>query len=76
MLAVQPAIAYLPADATGYFAALAPDFELLLQQGPDLGVRLDHALTSYLDRYACAAGVAAAGDTDLNMEIKPCPKPS
>lgn len=48
--AVQPAIAYLPADATGYSAALAPDFELLPQQGPDLGARLDHALTSYLDR--------------------------
>ncbi len=47
---VQPAIAYLPAHATGYFAALAPDFELLLQQGPDLGARLDHALTSYLAR--------------------------
>lgn len=48
--AVQPAIAYLPADATGYFTALAPDFELLPQHGPDLGARLDHALTSYLHR--------------------------
>ena len=47
---VHPAIAYLPADARDYFAALAPDFELLLQEGPDLGTRLDNALTRYLER--------------------------
>lgn len=51
---VQPAIAYLPADkehpwdARAYFAELAPDFDLVLQQGPDLGCRLDNALTHYL----------------------------
>ena len=41
---VQPVIAYLPQDAAAYFAGLAPDFDLLLQQGPDLGSRLDNAL--------------------------------
>ena len=42
---VQPAIAFLPEDAEGYFAALAPDFELFPQEGPDLGARLDNALS-------------------------------
>lgn len=45
---VQPVIAYLPAEAEVYFRTLAPDFALLLQEGPDLGVRLDNALTHYL----------------------------
>jgi rSAM/selenodomain-associated transferase 1 len=44
----QRGIAYLPAAEKGYFDALAPDFELILQNGPNLGVRLDHALTHYL----------------------------
>jgi hypothetical protein len=47
---VQPAIAYLPADAVGYFAQLAPGFDLILQTGAGLGARLDHALTTYLAR--------------------------
>ena len=46
---VQRGIAYLPASDKGYFDALAPDFELILQSGPDLGVRLDNVLTHYLD---------------------------
>lgn len=45
---VQPGIAFLPAEAKRYFAALAPDFELVLQEGEDLGARLDNALTGYL----------------------------
>ncbi len=45
---VQPVIAYLPPSEKAYFTQLAPDFELLLQDGPDLGVRLDNALTHYL----------------------------
>lgn len=45
---VQPVIAYLPAPAEAYFAKLAPDFELFLQQGADLGVRLDNAFQHYL----------------------------
>jgi rSAM/selenodomain-associated transferase 1 len=47
---IQPAIAYLPARERPYFASLAPDFELILQEGADLGSRLDHALTAYLQR--------------------------
>lgn len=45
---VHLVLAYLPADETQYFAALAPDFELLPQRGNDLGERLDHALTHCL----------------------------
>ena len=41
-------IAYL--DERDYFQRLAPDFELIPQEGDDLGERLDRALTSYLSR--------------------------
>jgi uncharacterized protein len=45
---VQPVVAYLPAEAQSYFVELAPDFELVQQEGLDLGARLDNALTRYL----------------------------
>jgi len=41
-------IAYL--DECDYFQRLAPDFELIPQEGEDLGERLDRALTSYISR--------------------------
>ncbi len=41
---VQHVIAYLPLDERDYFHRLAPDFELVPQNGHDLGERLDHAL--------------------------------
>jgi hypothetical protein len=44
----QPVVAYLPQEAETYFTELAPDFEHILQQGQDLGARLDNALTHYL----------------------------
>lgn len=46
---IWPVIAYLPEEAIVYFAGLAPDFDLLLQSGRNLGERLDHALTHYLN---------------------------
>ena len=46
---IQRGIAYLPASEKGYFDNLAPDFELILQNGPDLGIRLDNVLTHYLN---------------------------
>ena len=45
---VQPVIAFLPAGAEVYFHQLAPDFDLLQQEGPDLGARLDNALSACL----------------------------
>ena len=47
---VRRAIAYLPIEARDYFTQLAPDFDLIPQTGDDLGARLDHALTHYLDQ--------------------------
>ena len=47
---VQPVIAFLPAGAETYFQQLAPDFGLIQQDGPDLGARLDNAISSYLSR--------------------------
>jgi rSAM/selenodomain-associated transferase 1 len=46
---VRLIIAYLPDDAHVYFRALAPDFDLMPQRGPDLGARLDNALTHCLN---------------------------
>jgi rSAM/selenodomain-associated transferase 1 len=46
---VQPVVAYSPGGAGDYFASLAPDLEHIPQKGPDLGARLDNALTHYLN---------------------------
>lgn len=45
---IQPIIVYLPEGAADYFAALAPDFILIQQQGADLSERLNHATTHCL----------------------------
>ena len=50
-------IVYLPEAAGDYFSALAPDMQLSLQQGTDLGERLDHLLTAALEAGACQAVV-------------------
>jgi hypothetical protein len=50
VVVAQRVIAYLPLDARDYFHRFAPDFELVPQNGPDLGSRLDQALTSYLSQ--------------------------
>ncbi len=46
----QRLIAYLPQDEQDYFRRLAPDFELVLQNGHDLGGRLNNALTDCLSQ--------------------------
>ncbi|MCE7986464.1 MAG: glycosyltransferase [Caldilinea sp. CFX5] len=55
--AVTPGLVYLPAAAAGYFRELAPDFVLTLQEGADLGERLDNLLTAALAQGAKAAVV-------------------
>src|SRR5215210_1032277 len=50
-------IVYLPEAALDYFSALAPDMQLSLQQGADLGERLDHLLTAALEAGASQAVV-------------------
>jgi rSAM/selenodomain-associated transferase 1 len=47
-LELTPVIAYLPKGEEAWFRDLAPDFELLLQQGDNLSERLHHATTHYL----------------------------
>jgi hypothetical protein len=61
---VQPVLVYLPPDAAAYFAALAPDFDRVPQEGPDLGCRLDNALTRYLQSdYGMVAVMNSDGPT-------------
>lgn len=70
---VQPAIAYLPAGEMSYFAQRAPDFELLLQQGENLGERLDHALTYYLEKgYRRAAVMNSDSPTLPEDHLRAC----
>ena len=44
----HPVLAFHPEQARPYFTTLAPQFELLLQEGANLGERLDAALTHFL----------------------------
>src|SRR5690349_11693626 len=46
---VERGIVFLPEAAREYFSALAPDMQLSLQHGDDLGARLDHLLTIALE---------------------------
>jgi hypothetical protein len=63
--AVERTVAYLPADAAGYFATLAPDMALLPQRGADLGERLDHLLTDALTGGADQAVVMSSDSPSL-----------
>ena len=56
-----PGIAFTPADAAAYFAALAPDFALVPQTGATLGERLDGVLSGALGR---GYGPVAAVNSD------------
>jgi rSAM/selenodomain-associated transferase 1 len=57
-------IAFSPAEARAYFKRLAPDFELVLQEGAGLGERLDNALTGCLRAgYARAVIMNSDGPT-------------
>ena len=56
-----PGLAFTPPDATAYFAALAPGFDLAPQVGATLGERLDGVLSGALAR---GYGQAAAVNSD------------
>ena len=62
----QPVLAYTPDEARAEFAALAPDFLLVPQQGPDLGARLHATLASLL-----AAGHRGAIAVDSDTPTLP-----
>jgi rSAM/selenodomain-associated transferase 1 len=46
--AAERIVAFLPEDAAGYFAGLAPDMALAPQRGTDLGERMDRLLAEAL----------------------------
>jgi rSAM/selenodomain-associated transferase 1 len=58
---VTRAIVYLPEDAESYFEELAPDFVRSLQEGADLGERLDNLLTAAFNQ---GASLAVVMDSD------------
>jgi rSAM/selenodomain-associated transferase 1 len=62
----QPSLAYTPADARAEFEALAPEFTLVAQQGPDLGARLHQVLGALL-----AAGHIGAIAVDSDTPTLP-----
>lgn len=57
---VTPAIAYTPAGSEAVFKEIAPDFELVLQQGELLGDRLHHVLYHALTHGYDQAAVLSA----------------
>lgn len=57
---LTPVIAHTPPDAAGYFAALAPGFDLVPQTGATLGERLDGVLSGALARgFTQAAAISS-----------------
>lgn len=85
---IDRVIAYLPVEAHGHFRELAPDFQLIEQEGADLGARLDNALTSCLSRGykqvaimnsdsptlppSCLAGAFEALSDGADVALGPC----
>jgi uncharacterized protein len=59
----QPIIAYMPSGAESYFRNLAPDFDLLPQQGADLSERLNNATAHYLTIGGCDQVVIMDSDS-------------
>jgi rSAM/selenodomain-associated transferase 1 len=62
----RPVVAYTPDEAQAEFAALAPDFTLVPQRGPDLGARLQATLAGLL-----AAGHLGAIAVDSDTPTLP-----
>jgi hypothetical protein len=62
-IALRPIICYLPDGEADYFRALAPDFELQLQQGQDLSKRLAHATTHALTVLGCQQAAIMNSDS-------------
>ena len=50
LAAARPAIAYTPASGEDFFADLAPDFTLIVQQGAELGERLINCVDYFLQK--------------------------
>jgi rSAM/selenodomain-associated transferase 1 len=65
---VRCGIAYLPHGAEAYFGELAPEMELVLQQGESLGERLDQLITQALMNGAAQAVVMDSDSPTLPSE--------
>lgn len=65
---VERGIVFLPEVARDYFSVLAPDMQLSLQQGDDLGARLDHLLADALEAGASQAVVMDSDSPTLPAE--------
>ena len=65
---VRCGIAYLPHGAEAYFGKLAPEMELVLQQGESLGERLDWLITQALMNGAAQAVVMDSDSPTLPAE--------
>jgi rSAM/selenodomain-associated transferase 1 len=65
---VERGIVFLPESAHYYFSTLAPDMQLSLQQGDDLGARLDHLLADALEAGASQAVVMDSDSPTLPAE--------
>jgi uncharacterized protein len=62
-------IAYSPAGEIAYFQNLAPDFQLVLQKGGNLGERLDNALSHCLNGGSEAAVIMDSDSPTLPAEF-------
>jgi rSAM/selenodomain-associated transferase 1 len=62
LVGAQRVVAFTPDEAQAVFAALAPDFTLVPQRGPDLGARLRATLASLLEAGHSGA-IAVDSDT-------------
>lgn len=85
---VQRLIAYLPPEEQAYFTTLAPDFAFVLQEGDDLGARLDNAIQHHLGLgyektvimdsdsptlpVRCLAEAFSALTDDVDVTLGPC----
>jgi uncharacterized protein len=66
---VSPVVAFTPADARAAMAPLAPaGFELIAQEGADLGVRLSRLLTALLERGHAGAIALDSDSPTLPMQ--------
>ena len=62
---VSRTLAFLPAEAYGYFSSLAPDMDLVTQRGATLGERLDSVTRHTLADGAAKAVVLASDNPSL-----------
>jgi uncharacterized protein len=66
---IEPAIAYAPADAGGFFAALAPGVQLIAQRGATLSERLANVSAELFAGGAQAIGLMSSDSPSVPREV-------